>query len=119
MGRRFPAEVAIEAGAQFLGTEFRVQVPGRPRSARDVRSINLHMGAEPKSWRVEKVTAGGDRHLLRQSLDAQGAPAANTDTDVFLYGEEAGGRLEAGEQIQVTTSGADEAMSCRQEFEEV
>lgn len=115
-----PFEVDIGAGNQFLGTEFKAQAPTDPlRNFLRLKELNLEMGTESKTYRIEKRRANGDiLALIQQSTDGMGAPAANTDESVVLKGEDIEVKLAPGEQIQIVTTGATAAMRCKIIFEE-
>ncbi len=105
-------EVTIQAGSQFLGTEFSV-APAKPGNILRLKELDLEMGPESKTWIVRKNTRGGLQLVLAQSLDDTGAPAANTDTDVLIKGEDIEVILEPGDQIQIVTTGATSEMRAK------
>lgn len=109
-------------GSNFDGTEFAAQAKSGYRLR--IREIRIKMGAEAKTWQLQKrfTPAGGTQiasiHL--QSVDALGAPAATTATDVVINGEDAALiDLLPGEQLQLVTAGASSAQHCRITYEEV
>lgn len=106
-------EASITAGQQFGGGEFGLNSSPGPVK---VAALHLSMGAESKSWRVEKRSAAGTVVLLR-SVDDAGEPAANTVQSVSMLGEDAPGWLMPGEAISIVTSGASAGMFARLEVE--
>lgn len=116
-----PFEADIAAASQFLGTEFRAQAPTDPlRKFLKLRELNLQMGTESKTYRIEKRRADGTVFgLIQQSTDSMGVPAANTAESVILKGADIEVTLAPGEQIQIVTAGATAAMRCKIIYEEV
>lgn len=107
------------AGEQFNGNEFRIQSSNRRRALK-LKEINLQMGTEAKTFRIEKKDAQGQvLALIQQSIDFQtGNPAPTTSESVVIVGAEFEVHLLPGEQIQVTTAGAIAAMSATIYLEE-
>ena len=112
-------EVTIQAGQQFLGTEFSV-APFKPGNVLRLLEVNRRMGNESKTWEIRKTSPGGGVLTIQQSVDpSTGLPAASTDTDVLANGEQFATILEPGEQIQIVTTGATDAMRAKLYLEEV
>ncbi len=110
-------EVTIQAGQQFLGTEFSVAAT-KPGNVLRLKELDLQMGPESKTWIVRKVTKGGLQLALARSLDDTGAPAAATDTDVLIKGEDIEVILEPGDQVQIVTTGATSEMRAKIYYDE-
>jgi len=92
------------AGTNWGGTEFRVQTPSR--NALRLKELDLKMGTEAKSFRIEKVDKTGVvLALLHQSTDSVGNPAVTTAESVVITGGEYEVLLEPGDQIQITSTG--------------
>jgi len=109
----------ITAGQQFAGTEFSIG-PADPNNALRLLEVNLRMGTESKTWRIEKrKTDGTVIVLLQQSTDPTGVPAANTAEGVVMRGDDVEVLLLAGEQIQIKTTGATAAMRAQIYLEEL
>ena len=119
MGRLFTHEVIVPAGSQFTGTEFSVQPPTQ-RSILQLKELDLQMGTESKSFRIEKRAPDGSiRALIQQSTDNSGVPAVNTAESVILTGPDVEVLLEPGEQIQIVTTGATAEMRAKLYLEDV
>lgn len=109
-------EISITAGQQFLGTEVKV-APLRPGNALLFFEVNLKMGAEAKTWEIQKVPKGASGIILLQSVDqTTGAPTATTEQDVIGSREDVAVLLEAGDQIQIVTGAATSAMYAKLYF---
>lgn len=120
MGKLLSFDADVAAASQFTGAEFKAQSTDPTRRALKLVELNLQMGTESKTWRVEKRRADGTVFgLIQQSTDAMGVPAANTDESVILKGADVEVFLGPGDQIQIVTTGATAAMRCEQLFEEV
>jgi hypothetical protein len=119
LGKMLVFEADIGAGSQFAGSEFRAQA--RTKGAwLKLKELDLQMGTESKTFRVEKRDGEGNLVILiQQSTDASGAPAANTDESLLLTGPDIEVLLSPSEQIQVVTSGATSAMKAKLYLEEV
>lgn len=119
MGKMIQTSVAKLAGTQFLGNEFKVQAAHRNGFLK-LKELNLQMGTESKTFRIEKRTTGGAVIVLvQQSVDGTGAPAPTTAESVVITGGEFEVLLAPGEQVQIVTSGATSAMSAKLYLEEV
>lgn len=106
-------EASIGAGNQFVGNEFRYQ--SGSRKVFKLEELDLQMGSESKTFRIEKRKLDGTvMLLLQQSVDLAGMPAATMNESVHLQGEDVGVLLLPGEQIQVITAAATSAMLCTQ-----
>lgn len=123
MGRVFFKDVD-KLLADFDGTEFGVYA--RDGYRLQVREVRLKMGAEPKTWQIQKrytstgATFGAVQSIHLQSVDALGVPAAVTDTDVVINGEDAALiELMPGEQIQIVTVGLLNPATARITYEEL
>lgn len=119
MGQLLTFEAEITAGQQFLGTEFKITPPKRDSALRLVE-LDLKMGVESKTFRIEKRNSAGDPvALIQQSVDSMGAPAASTAESVILKGPDIELLFAPGDQPSITTTGATAAMRAKLYFEEV
>lgn len=106
-------EASVAALAQFLGTEFKLS-PKNPNSVLLLRELNLQMGTESKTFRIEKRNAQGQAiALVQQSVDGTGAPAASTAESVILKGEDIELMFAPGDQVAIITVGATAAMRAK------
>lgn len=106
------------AGTNWAGTEFRVQTPSR--NALRLKELDLKMGTEAKSFRIEKVDKTGVvLALLHQSTDSVGNPAVTTAESVVITGGEYEVLLEPGDQIQITSTGMTAASRAKLYAEEL
>ena len=61
MGRPVTQERAVAPASQFTGSEFSVAPPSAaPGAFLRLKELNLKMGTESKTWRIEKVSAAGN-----------------------------------------------------------
>lgn len=119
MGKLIERTVVKTAGTQFAGTEFSV-TPLTQGAVLKLRELNLQMGTESKTFRVEKRDAQGNKiALIQQSVDGTGAPAPSTAESVVITGGEFEVLLTPGEQIQIVTTGATAGMRATAYYEEV
>ena len=132
-GLIFKKRASIAAGSQFLGTEFTPQVKkGKDARLLRLKAVHILKGAESATWKIVKTvdyTAPDSgaapaspvkQHVLWQSLDGAGAPAANTDTDVTVAGADAEAIiLLPGEQVQIVTTGLSAAAVATIVYEEL
>ncbi len=119
MGKAITQVRSILAASQFVGTEFSVGPVTRGAFLR-LKELDLQMGTEAKTFRIEKRSANGSlRVLIQQSVDNAGAPATTLSESVILLGSDIEVLLEPGEQIQIVTTGATSVMTAKLYLEEV
>lgn len=110
-------EAEVSAGQQFTGGEFVLQFP----SLRAIRLIelNLQMGTEAKTFRIEKRNSAGQViALIQQSVDTSGVPGTTSAESVILSGSDLELLFEAGDRLAITTTGATSAMRSKAYFEQ-
>ena len=121
MSARFTKTAHIAAGSQLAGTELSAQT--RAGLALLVAEVLLHMGSESKTWKLIKTwkNSAGDliSSVVRQSVDANGVPAADTTSDVALTGSDINITLLPGEQLQAITVGATAAIDLYVQYQEI
>lgn len=111
MARLVTAEASVLAAAQFLGTELAKVQPKNDKALFLLRELDLQMGTESKTFRVEKRNAAGQQlALIQQSTDSMGAPAASTAESVVLKGDDVELLFAPGDHLAIVTSGATSAM---------
>jgi hypothetical protein len=110
-------EAEVQAGNQFVGTEFFLQFPRR--KAIKLIELNLQMGTEAKTFRVEKRNAAGQAiALIQQSVDTSGVPGTTSAESLILSGSDLELLFEEGDRLAITTTGATSAMRSKAYFVE-